>query len=67
MKYVKSIQMRSFFWSVFSRSGLNTEIYAVNLGIQFEYGKIETRKNSVFGHFSHNGWQPEHYTKKIIS
>ena len=31
---------------------LNTEIYCVNLCIQSEYGKIRTRKNSVFGHFS---------------
>ena len=29
---------------------LNTEIYSV---IQSEYRKIRTRKNSVFGHFSH--------------
>ena len=35
--------------------GLNTEIYRVNLRIQFEYGKIRTRKNSVFEHFSHSG------------
>ena len=32
--------------------GLNTEIHFVNLRIQFECGKIRTRKNSVFGHFS---------------
>ena len=31
--------------------GLNTEIYGVNLRIQSEYRKIQTRKNSVFGHF----------------
>ena len=31
--YVKSVQIRSFFWS--------------------EYGKIRTRKKSIFGHFSH--------------
>ena len=36
---VKSVQIRSFFWSVFSC-------------IQSEYRKIRTRKNSVFGHFS---------------
>ena len=36
---VKSAQIRSFFWSVFSR-------------IQSKYRKIRTRKNSVFGHFS---------------
>ena len=36
---VKSVQIRSFFWSVFSR-------------IRTDYGEIRTRKNSVFGHFS---------------
>ena len=34
--------------------GLNMEIYAVNIRIQFEYGRIRTRKTSVFGHFSHS-------------
>ena len=29
------------------------KIYSVNLRIQSEYRKIRTRKNSVFGHFSH--------------
>ena len=37
--YVKSVQMQSYFLSVFSC-------------IQFEYRKIRTRNNSVFGHFS---------------
>ena len=37
--YVKSVPMRSFFWSVFSY-------------IWTKYRKIRTRKNSVFGHFS---------------
>ena len=36
---VKSVQIQSFFWSVFSC-------------IWTEYRKIRTRKNSVFGHFS---------------
>ena len=36
---VKSVQMRSFFWSVFSY-------------IWTKYRKIQTRKSSVFGHFS---------------
>ena len=31
--------------------GLKTEIYFVNVRIQCKYGKIRTRKNSVFGHF----------------
>ena len=35
---VKSVQIRSFFWSVCSR-------------IWIEYAKIRTRKNSVFEHF----------------
>ena len=32
--------------------GLNTVRYSVSLRIQLECGKIRTRKNSVFGHFS---------------
>ena len=36
---VKSVQLRSFFWSVISC-------------IRTEYRKLQTRKNSVFGHFS---------------
>ena len=39
LHYVKSVQIRSFFRSVFSL-------------IRTEYKKIRTRKNSVFGHFS---------------
>ena len=38
---LKSFQIRIYFWSVFSC-------------IQTEYRKIRTRKNSVFGHFSHS-------------
>ena len=33
---------------------LNTKIYSVNLRIQPIYGKIQTRKNFVFAHFSHS-------------
>ena len=36
----------------FPAFGMNTGIYRVNLRIQSKYGKIRTRKNSVFGHFS---------------
>ena len=32
--------------------GLNTTIYGTNLGIQSKYGKMRTRKKSVFGHVS---------------
>ena len=34
--------------------GLNTQRYFVSLRIQFECGKMRTRKNSVFGHISHS-------------
>ena len=36
----------------FPAFGLNTERYGVSLRIQSECGKIRTRKNYVFGHFS---------------
>ena len=41
--WMKSVQIQSFPWSVYSR-------------IQSECGKIRTRKNSVFGHFSCSEW-----------
>ena len=37
---VKTVQIWSFFWSVFSL-------------IRIEYRRMKTRKNDVFGHFSH--------------
>ena len=40
---MKSVQTRSFFWSVFSC-------------IQSEYRKIRTRKNSIYGHFSRSAY-----------
>ena len=65
---IKSVQIRSFFWSVFSRIPTeygdlsNTEFFLVR--IQSEYRKILTRKNSFFGRFSGNGrykiWQTSH-------
>ena len=49
---VKSVQIRSHFWSVFSR--IQTEYGKIlSLRIQSECGKIRTRNNSVFGHSSH--------------
>ena len=36
--------------------GLNTESYFVSLSIQSKCGKIQTRKNSVFGHFSRSAY-----------
>ena len=55
---MKSVHIRRFFWSVFSR--IRTEywdlrrssLYSVNLHIQSEYRKIRTRKSSVYGQFS---------------
>ena len=48
---LKIIQIRSFFWSLFSRIQTEYgEILRIS-GIQFECGKIQIRKNSVFGHF----------------
>ena len=38
--------------------GLNTEIYEVNLRIHSEHRKMQTRKNSVFGHFSRSVREP---------
>ena len=48
---VKNVQIRSsgLYFLVF---GLNANIYTVNLHIQSEYGKIQTRKNSAFRNFS---------------
>ena len=49
---VESVQIRSFFWSLFSRIWTECgEIRSISR-IQSECGKIRTRKNSVFGHFS---------------
>ena len=52
---VKSVQIRSFLWSIYPVFGLDTEIFVVNLCIQSEYKKIRTRKNSVLVHFSRSG------------
>ena len=51
---VKSVQIRSYFWSLFSciRTEYSVIRYSVSLRIQSEYRKIRTRNNSVFGQFS---------------
>ena len=49
VRCVKSVQIRSFFWSVFSR--IRTE-YGKIRSIHSECGKIQNRKNCVFGQFS---------------
>ena len=50
----KVSKYRVFSGPYFPVFGLNTEIYSVILRIQSEYRKIRTRKNSVFGYFSHS-------------
>ena len=56
---MKSIQIRSYFWSVFS--SIRTEYGEIlSLRIQSEHRKIRTRNNSVFGHFSRSAsWLTE--------
>ena len=50
---VKPVQIRSFFWSLFSRIWTEYEKrYKVPFRFQSECGKTVTRKNSVFGHIS---------------
>ena len=49
---VKSVQIRSYFWSVFSCIWTEYGDLLVNLFIQSEYRKVRTRNNSVFGQFS---------------
>ena len=52
--FLKSVQILSFFWSVFCRIRTETERYGVSLRIQSECGEIRTRRNSVFRHFPHS-------------
>ena len=53
----------------FPAFGLNTERYKVPLRIQSECGKIRTRKNSVYGHFSrsvpHHNYQLQTFPWQI--
>ena len=52
---MKSVQIRNYFWSVFSC--IRTEYGdLVNLRIQSECRKIQTRNNSIFGYFSRSVW-----------
>ena len=52
---VKSIQIRSYFWPVFSCIWTEYgDLLRLRRFIQSEYRKIRTRNNSVFGHFSHS-------------
>ena len=50
---LKSVQVWSFFWSVFS---CNWTEYGEIRSIQCECGKIQTSKNPVLGNFSRSVW-----------
>ena len=65
---VKSVQIRSknFSGPCFPAFRLNTERYGVSLPIQSECGKIQTRKNSLFGHFSHSDKWTYHWCQKEL-
>ena len=48
----KNVQIRSFFWSVFSRIRTKYRDSRGKPSYSVKYGKLRSRKNSVFGHFS---------------
>ena len=48
---MKSVQIRSTVCPYFSVFGLNTEIYSINLRIQYEYGKYEPEKTPYWDNF----------------
>ena len=54
MNTVESVKIRNFPGPYFPAFELNTERYSVSLLIQSECGKMQVRKNSVFGQFSHS-------------
>ena len=49
----------------FPVSGLNMEIYGVNIRISSKYGKIQTRKNSIFAYFSRSEMVIPVYNKAL--
>ena len=52
---VKCVLIRSYTGPYFLAFGLNTDRYSVSLRIQSKCGKMRTRANSVFEHFSRSG------------
>ena len=57
--FVKSVQIRSIFWSVFFH--IRTEYGEIrSLRVQSECGKIRTKKYSVFWHFSRSDIPGKH-------
>ena len=65
--YVKSVQIRSYFWSVFSFVRTEYGIYGVSHRIQSEYKKIGTRNNCVFGQFSSSDCFRKYFIEKITA
>ena len=59
---VKSAQSIQYFPAF----GLNTKRYFVSLRIQSEWGKIRTRENSVFGHFSRSVFNRNIFTSQFL-
>ena len=49
----------------FPASGLNMETYGVNVRISSKYGKIQTRKNSIYGYFSRSEMVIPVYNKAL--
>ena len=62
---VKSVQTRSLFLSLFSRVGTDYKDLLRKSPYSAEYGKIRTRENSVFGHFSRSVHFPSYSVKRI--
>ena len=50
----KCPNLKFFLAYIFPVFDLHTDIYSVNLDIQYEYEKIRTRKNNDFRHVSRN-------------
>ena len=50
---MKSVQIRTYFWSIFSC-------------IWTEYRKIRTRNNTIFGHFSRSGYLNNYFLNFLV-
>ena len=51
--YAKSVQMQSYFWSVFSCIRTENRDFLCKSPYSVQIQEIRTKKSSVFGHFSH--------------
>ena len=64
LHWVKSVQIRSFLWSVFSCIRTDKEIYGVNLHIQSEHRKI-TKKLRTWTLFMQCLWDLLYYLLQV--